>query len=357
MALLLAKQRTVRLQSLPLCAHKRVQIAKLLSTYRIAKDRFLLELAPARTWGLLDSKRTFRDAMKAAGAYPAGVNVHLVDQAAFDAVDTWVRHIESVLATGDVLAKVYRHYRTEGLQRRYAYTCLKRYGWIKEILQGKVPVVDSQDLGHLGEKERSEVTRYLHSVLRKALCRCKNPRAHAKRSMSLDDTLYTTFTGRTILEDHICDAESRRCKQGHLRQYVKIVGAEPGARIALPLAGVSQVSHNIRLVADEGVDEGAGRVTVHVTYAVKPLGAGTGPDDSIDWGVTEVCEDLAGVLHGLSLGKVLESFTEKNNATGKVSTATLNEHGETFNVSTAGTNAMATLCVASRSCQGRKSSM
>ena len=40
-----------------------------------------------------------------------------------------------------------------------------------------------------------------------------------------------------------------------------------------------------------------------------------------------------------------------------VSTATLNEHGETFNVSTAGTNAMATLCVASRSCQGRKSSM
>ncbi len=40
-----------------------------------------------------------------------------------------------------------------------------------------------------------------------------------------------------------------------------------------------------------------------------------------------------------------------------LSTATLNEHGETFNVSTAGTNAMATLCIASRSCQGRKSSM
>ncbi len=42
---------------------------------------------------------------------------------------------------------------------------------------------------------------------------------------------------------------------------------------------------------------------------------------------------------------------------GPLSTATLNEHGETFNVSPAGTNAMATLCVASRSCQGRKSSM
>ncbi len=42
---------------------------------------------------------------------------------------------------------------------------------------------------------------------------------------------------------------------------------------------------------------------------------------------------------------------------GMVSTATLNEHGQTFNVSTAGTNAMASLCVASRSCQGRKSSM
>ncbi len=44
-------------------------------------------------------------------------------------------------------------------------------------------------------------------------------------------------------------------------------------------------------------------------------------------------------------------------ASSGLSTATLNEHGETFNVSTAGTNAMATLCVASRSCQGRKSSM
>ena len=49
--------------------------------------------------------------------------------------------------------------------------------------------------------------------------------------------------------------------------------------------------------------------------------------------------------------------TQPGRASFFLSTATLNEHGETFNVSTAGTNAMATLCVVSRSCQGLKSSM
>ncbi|MHB8290171.1 MAG: hypothetical protein ACYDEY_13240 [Acidimicrobiales bacterium] len=87
-ALPLAKQRTARLQTLPLSTHKRSEIDELLHAYRLAKDRFLVELASAKTWGVLDSKRDFRDAMKAEGVYPEGVNVHLVDQAAFDAVDT-----------------------------------------------------------------------------------------------------------------------------------------------------------------------------------------------------------------------------------------------------------------------------
>ena len=264
-------------------------------------------------YGCLDSKRDFRDAMKKAGAYPEAVNVHLMDQAAFDAVDTWVRHIESVIATADVKAKIHRRYRRDELQRRYAYTCLKRYGWIGEILQGGVPAIESKALAGLGEKERGQIARYLHRVIRKALSEHKNPRAHAERSMALDETLYTTFVNSAVPEGHTCDTASRGCKQSHQRQYVEIIGTRPGARIALPLAGVSRVSGNIRLVADEGADY----VTIHTTYAVKPLGAGTGPDDSIDWGVTEVCTDSRGVKHGLGLGKVLADFTEKNNATGK----------------------------------------
>jgi len=47
----LAKQRTVRLQTLPLSTHKRAQIDEMLRTYRLAKDSFLVVLAPARTWG------------------------------------------------------------------------------------------------------------------------------------------------------------------------------------------------------------------------------------------------------------------------------------------------------------------
>lgn len=209
----LAKQRTVRLQTLPLSAHKRAQIDEMLHTYRLAKDSFLVALVPARTWGLLDSKHDFRDAMKKAGAYPEGANVHLVDQSAFDAVDTWVRHIESVLASGGVRAKIHRRYRKEELRRRFAYTCLRRYGWIGEILQGKVPDVESKALAGLGEKERGQVARYLHRVLRKALAEHENPRAHAERSMSLDETLYTTFINRAIPENHTCDPEARRCKR------------------------------------------------------------------------------------------------------------------------------------------------
>ena len=65
---------------------------------------------------------------------------------------------------------------------------------------------------------------------------------------------------------------------------------------------MSHVSGNIRLVSDEG----ANRSAIHVTYAVKPLGAGTAPDDSIDWGVHGLSWREArswlgkglGVLHG-----------------------------------------------------------
>lgn len=80
-----AKKRTVKLQKLPLSTHKRTQIDEMLHIYRAVKDRFQVELAPARTWEFPDSKQDFRNAMKWAGAYPDDVNIHLVDQAAIAA--------------------------------------------------------------------------------------------------------------------------------------------------------------------------------------------------------------------------------------------------------------------------------
>jgi len=190
---------------------------------------------------------------------------------------------------------------------------LKRYGWTGEILWGQVPDVGSNALAGLGENERGQVACYLHRVLRNALSGRENPRAHAERSMSLDETLYTTFTNSVIPEGHTCGPKAHRCKQGHQRQYVETVGAKPRARSALPLAGVSLVLGNVRLVADKDEE----RVATHVVYAVKPIGDATGPDDSIDWGVTEVCTGSHGVKHGLGLGGILEELTTKNNATGK----------------------------------------
>lgn len=105
-----AGTRTVRLATLPLTRAKRDEIHALLHAYAEAKDAFLVELGSTKMWHHLDARRGFRDSMKEAGAYLPGAHVHLVDQAAFDAVDTWVRHLEGCLATRNVKQKVYQHF-------------------------------------------------------------------------------------------------------------------------------------------------------------------------------------------------------------------------------------------------------
>ena len=308
-----ATTRTVMLHTLPLTSHKRCEVRDLVHTYTKAKDRFLLQLHSRLMWRHLDDKRGFRDGMKAAGNYPKGINVHLSDQAAFDAVDTMVRHIESVIARANVKAKISKRYETKELERRFAYTCLKRYLWIADILMGKTPVIESRALSGLDDKGRDQVARYLHRVLKKAFSGNRLPRTHVERSMSLDDTLYTAFEKTSSPEDHACDNSNRCCRQGHVRQYVSTIGIKSGSRITLPLAGVSGIVGNIRVVLDEDAD----RAVICVPYAIKPLAAAVGQEVAIDWGVTEVLTDSHGAKHGTGLGKLLSDFTEKNNATGK----------------------------------------
>ncbi len=306
-----ASTRTVMLHTLPLTAEKQTGIRDLVHTYTKTKDRFLSQLHSRAMWRHLDDKRGFREAMKATGNYPNGVNVHLVDQAAFDAVDTMVRHIESVIAGANVKAKIWRHY--QGFERRFAYTCLKRYEWIADSLMGRTPAIKSKALCGLDDKGRDQVARYLHRVLRKAFSGNRLPRTRITRSMSLDDTLYTTCERVGVPKGHVCDNSNRRCRQKHVRQYISVVGTGPNKRIMLPLAGVSRVSGNIRIVLDKDAD----RAVMHVPYAIEPLEEASGPQVAIDWGVTEVLTDSAGIKHGQGLGKLLSDFTEKNNATGK----------------------------------------
>ena len=303
--------RTARLATLPLVQAKQSELRTVVSTYNASKDIFMVTLASRRMWRYLDNKREFRDAMKNTGAYPAGVNVHPVDQAAFDACETWVRHIESVITLADIKGRIYGS--LDGLERYYAYTCLKRYGWIGTILIGGTPKVDSTQLAGLDVRSREQVARYLHRILRKAFSKITNPRAHLKRSLSLDETLYRVFETRTTPPpDHIC-GDSKRCKASHRRQYVSIVGSKSRQRINLPLAGFSSVKGNIRVVLDKGDD----RAYIHTSYEITPKGKATGPDEAIDWGVSEVCTDTKGVKHGDELKQILTDFTEANNRSGK----------------------------------------
>jgi hypothetical protein len=98
-------KRTVRLATLPLNKGKYDELCAVIEHYTGAKRVFVAYLHQVSLWRLLDRSKSFRDYAKAQGLYPEGINVHLIDQAAFDATDTCVRHIESCLARGNIKAK------------------------------------------------------------------------------------------------------------------------------------------------------------------------------------------------------------------------------------------------------------
>jgi len=157
------------------------------------------------------------------------------------------------------------------------------------------------DAGGLSEERREAVARYLHRALRQAF-HGTWPSVRRARSMALDETLYSSI----VVE--------RPGRAPVRRQYVSVVGPRPRQRIVVPLAGVSRVSGNIRVVLDE--DET--RAFVHGAYEMTPLpGQASGPRTSIDWGITEVCTDDAGIKHGTGYGRVLERATEQRAKTAK----------------------------------------
>ncbi len=289
-------RRTVRLVTLPLNRAKRDQIAGLERAYAEAKDRFLVLLAPTSKWRYLANKRGFRDFAKAEGFYPKDMNVHLVDQAAFDAVDTWVRHIESVVATSDLKARISRRF--SGERRHYAYSLLKSYADVGSILRGEAP---ERPKITLSDTERACVCRFLHRRLRDAFEKAGNPWARLNRSFSLDEMMYSTW---------VVEQEQGRPAR---RQYVEIVGPEKNKRIVLPLAGISRVSGNIRVVMDEGSE----RAFVHVAYEITPLEKATGPKKALDWGITEVATDEDGARYGEGYGRALQGISDANTGKGR----------------------------------------
>ncbi len=262
--------------------------------YTNAKRVFVAHLRQTSLWRLLDRSKSFRDYAKARGLYPAGINVHLIDQAAFDAVDTCIRHIESCFARADIKAKTWRRFTDEN-ERHYAYACLARYSAIGQIMGGGVPEIPTVAIP---PDAREKIAAYLHRVIRDALG-SSWPTVVKARSMSLDSGLYSVADGDT--------------PKGKTRRYVQVVSSTPHKRISLPLSGISRVSGNIRVV----LDEEHRRAFIHVIYDVEPLAAATGPAVALDWGITEVCTDSSGVPHGDEYGRALTSMTERRNKTGK----------------------------------------
>jgi len=290
-------KRTVRLASLPLNQHKLEDLRQVMDSYAAAKRVFVTVLRQPTMFHYMEDKRKFRDWAKKQGLYPPEVNVHLVDQAAFDAVDTCVRHIGSVIATSNLRARIWGRFSNED-ERHYAYACLACQSALGIIMCGGTPDLSA---GGLDKKQCQAIARYLHRLLRNALAGTW-PTVCLARSMALDETLYSSF----VIE--------RPGKTHRRRQYVKVIGPRSGKRIAVPLAGVSRVSGNIRLVLDESDT----RAFIHVAYEMKPLPEpASGTDVSIDWGITEVCTDNTGVKHGEGYGVVLKRATEQRNATGK----------------------------------------
>ena len=84
--------RSPRTQGLPLNKDKYDELCLVIGHYTDAKRFFVAYLRQVSLWRLLDRNKSFRDYAKVQGLYPKGVNVHLIDQAAFDATDTCVLH-------------------------------------------------------------------------------------------------------------------------------------------------------------------------------------------------------------------------------------------------------------------------
>ncbi|CAG4919111.1 hypothetical protein [Acidithrix sp. C25] len=275
-------KRTVRLATLPLNKNKYDETRSVIGHYSDAKRVFVAHLRQTSLWRLLDRSKSFRDYAKAQGLYPEGINVHLVDQAAFDAVDTCIRHIESCFVRANVKARVWRRFTDED-ERHYAYACLTRYSAIGQIMGGGVPEISTVTTS---PETGAKIASYLHRVIRDALDGSW-PTVIKSHSMSLDSTLYSVVDNDTA--------------KGKTRRYVKVVSSTRNKRISLPLSGISRVSGNVRVVLDEENK----RAFIHVSYDVAALAKATGPAVSLDWGITEVCTDDSGVHHGDEYGRAL----------------------------------------------------
>lgn len=108
-----AVKRTVGLATLPINRAKYAELRSVIESYAGIKRRFVNRLRSPAVFYLLDRKQSFRDHAKRQGWYPDAINVHLVDQAAFDAVETCVRHIESRIATSDLKARIRKRFTDE----------------------------------------------------------------------------------------------------------------------------------------------------------------------------------------------------------------------------------------------------
>ena len=179
-------KRTVRLATLPLNRGKYDELCSVVGHYSDAKRVFVAHLRQTSLWWLLDRSKSFRDYVKAQGLYPAGINVHLIDQAAFDAVDTCIRHIESCFARADIKAKTWRQFTDEN-ERHYAYACLARYSAIGQIMGGGVPEIPTVAIP---PDARAKIAAYLHRVSR-AVSSEMHSAAVGQRLLSLALCLWT----------------------------------------------------------------------------------------------------------------------------------------------------------------------
>jgi putative transposase len=279
-------KRTARYESRPLNRGKRRLLLDLLDAFARVKDRALSSLGRVTSWDYLDNPRALRDALKP--RYTPGVPVHLQDQAVFDAVATMRRFVDSSLARAHAKGRVFQRF--DGVQRRYAFWLLKRYGHIGAVLRGEAPVPEHFVMA---PAERQAVVRFVRRLIRHSLG--SPPRVRSHRSMTLDSTLYRVF-------DH----------QG--RAYVAIASLTKGQRLVLPLRGQGAIHGTIRVVWDSM----RGTAVVHMPYEVRlPWKPATAPAMAVDAGITEVLATNTGEKLGHGYGKLLERLTEQTTKTGK----------------------------------------
>jgi hypothetical protein len=246
--------RTVKRISVELNREKFAKLVKIAEVYAAEKRAHLNFYQDGFQLSLAMSSRDRRNALRAEDyRNDQGLSSHGIALAVKDGFETEFKYWASIAARINV-----SHLNWTEAQKHYANWLMYAPQRFSALILGRVPLHEKNDLTLA---ERSQVQNYLRRCARRLMG--KRPSVKTARSFAVDSMMYRVFM-----------------HEG--RQYLSLSSLERGARIIVPLEGVTAFEgKNLRIV----LLPDRSKVEVHISYAVENVELATGESAAIDVGI------------------------------------------------------------------------